>query len=77
MGSAVEIPRFLQRLHGLAQGLLIDRAGETARESSRQLLERKNVQAVFALACSSQAPLAHRMATLGYYGVTVHGFHHA
>ena len=58
------------RLNGLAQGLIVDRARESARESSRKLLERENVQSVLALTRGGQAPLAHRMATVGNHSVT-------
>jgi len=58
------------RLNGLAQGLIIDRARETARESSRKLLESENVQPVLALTRGSQAPPAHVMATVSNYSVT-------
>jgi hypothetical protein len=58
------------RLNGLAQGLIIDRARETARESSRKLLEGENVQSMFALTCGGQSPLAHGMTAMGNHSVT-------
>ena len=58
------------RLNGLAQGLIIDRTCETARESSRKLLERENVQSVLVLTRGGQATLAHRMATVGNHSLT-------
>src|SRR5450631_4538772 len=59
------------RLNGLTQSLFIDRACETPRESRRKLLESENVQPVLALPRGSQAPLAHGVATVSNYCVTV------
>jgi hypothetical protein len=58
------------RLNGLAQGLIIDRARETARESSRKLLQSENVQSVLALTRGDQAALAHGMTAMGNHSVT-------
>ena len=58
------------RLDDLAQGLIIDRARKTARESSRKLLQAENVQSVLALTGGGQAPLTHRVATVSNYSLT-------
>lgn len=75
-GSGFEAVEFAERerwqcrLNGQAQGLIIDRARETPRESSRKLLQGENVQSVLALTRGRQAPLAHGMTAMDDHSMT-------
>ena len=66
--DTVEFSEFRVRQHGpdrLPEGVVVDRPGQTAGQSRRQLLERHDLQAVPAVACGGETKLAHRQPVVG------------